>query len=120
MAEFFERRYAFSVNWQISGDVSDATQHKRLIYRTVKELLMNAYKHSSVNDAQVTLEITEDAIQLSVSDVGVGYDHQNPPNDGRRRWGLAGLSHGIRMAGGRITVESSLGAGCRVNVVLAR
>jgi signal transduction histidine kinase len=120
IAEFFERRYAFEVDWEISGDDSGATDHRSLFYRTVKELLMNAYKHSGEQSARVVLDVTEDAIRFSVSDAGLGFDHQHPPTDGRRRWGLVSLAERIDMAGGRFIVESSRGAGCRVVVVLAR
>jgi signal transduction histidine kinase len=81
---------------------------------------MSAYKHSKTKSAEVMLEITANAIRLSVSDAGVGFDPLSPPNDGRRRLGLAGLKDRIAMAGGRIAVESSPGAGCRVFVVLTR
>jgi signal transduction histidine kinase len=120
MAEFFERRYAFSVRWQISGDDSDTAHDRRLFYRTLKELLMNAYKHSNAKSAEVMLEITANAIRLSVSDAGVGFDPTSPPNDGRRRLGLVGLNDRIAIAGGRFAIESSRGAGCRVIVVLNR
>jgi signal transduction histidine kinase len=120
VAEFFQRRYAFSVKWQISGDDSDTARHRRLIYRALKELLMNAYKHSNAKSAEVMLDITANAIRFSVSDAGVGFDPISPPNDGRRRLGLIGLNDRIGMAGGQITVESSRGAGCRVVVLLTR
>lgn len=118
LGEFFQRRYRFDVDWQIFGDVSRSAQHNRLVYRAVKELLMNALKHSEATKAKVLLEIAGDALRLSVSDLGKGFDPAAVPNDGRRRLGLSGLSERVGMAGGRITVDSSPGSGCRVDIVL--
>jgi signal transduction histidine kinase len=118
LGEFFQRRYRFDVNWQIFGDASGSGPHNRLVYRAVKELLMNALKHSDTTAAEVLLKIEGDSIRLSVSDSGKGFDPGVVPNDGRRRLGLSGLSERVGMAGGRITVDSSPGAGCRVDMVL--
>jgi PAS domain S-box-containing protein len=47
---------------------------KTMIYRIVQEALNNVVKHAQATRARVQLGCTDDAIELSVSDDGIGFD----------------------------------------------
>jgi signal transduction histidine kinase len=118
VTNFFAARYGFAVSCQMQGDPALATGHLRLIYRILRELLYNAYKHSQSEAAQIRLVLTADAAEIAVLDAGVGFEQTAPLADGRTRYGLVNLADRVRVAGGRIRVESAPGKGCRVTVVL--
>lgn len=118
LAEHFLVRYKFAVQWRMTGDESLADGHERLIYRSIRELLFNALKHSTTDEARIILTFTLREIEIAVYDQGIGYAVSDQSRDGRVRRGLANLAEQVEIAGGRMQNESALGAGCRVTVRL--
>jgi signal transduction histidine kinase len=45
-----------------------------LLFQSVRELLMNAWKHAGTSEAAVVLEQTGDRLRITVSDKGAGFD----------------------------------------------
>jgi signal transduction histidine kinase len=118
VTKFFAARYGFAVSCQMQGDPAGATGHLRLIYRILRELVYNSYKHSQSDGAQIRLALTPHAAEIAVIDTGVGFERSAPLDDGRARYGLVNLADRVRVAGGRIQVESAPGKGCRVTIDL--
>lgn len=120
ITEFFAQRHRFAVTWSASGTASVSPAHRRLLYRVIRELVYNAYKHSQVGTVHVMLSLRTDGIELAVSDHGIGFDPASPVDDGRRRLGLAQLAERVAVAGGSLDVRASIGKGCRVTLWLPR
>ena len=55
------------------------------LFRVLQETLQNAVKHSGVRHFKVELYGTEGEIQLTVSDLGVGFDPQDAISPSRPR-----------------------------------
>ena len=117
IGEFFSLRYQFQVEWRISGDEASAAGHQRLIYRALRELLFNAYRHSGAEHAQVFLDLGSQ-VRVTVRDDGVGFELQKPAEDSRRRLGLLSLSERVGIAGGHIDIRTAAGHGCEVCITL--
>jgi signal transduction histidine kinase len=118
LAEFFSARYRFGVEWALQGDETLANGRERLIYRCVRELLFNSFKHSQAHSASVLLHVHAREIQITVCDQGIGFDTLSQAQDDRLRFGLASLGERVALAGGRVETHSAIGKGCRVNVHL--
>jgi signal transduction histidine kinase len=77
---------------------------KILLYRAVRELLINAAKHSSANVAKVTLLRSGDDICVTVEDDGQGF-------------GIFNIRERLNHIGGQFKIESSKGKGTKITLI---
>jgi signal transduction histidine kinase len=82
------------------------------LFRVSQEALYNAVKHSGVRHFRVELLGTTEAIQLSVSDQGVGFDPQDAIN--RRDLGLVSMRERMQLVGGEFSIRSGHGCGTTI------
>ena len=118
LADFFEKRFGFSVAWRVTGSTPLPRDRMRLIYRCVRELLMNARKHSERRSAEVEVDVSADMVEITVIDEGVGFDPRRVERNSGRRFGLAQLRERVRAAEGTLALDTVIGEGCRVTVRL--
>jgi signal transduction histidine kinase len=118
LTSFFAQRYGFRVKWRLAGDPAPNAGDSGLIYKTLRELIYNAYKHSQVDSVEVTLASDSHGTWISVTDEGIGFETQTAAPDGRLRFGLAHVTERITVAGGRLDIHSSAGHGCSITVHL--
>ena len=78
------------------------------LYRIVQEALTNVLKHAEATRVTVRLSQTERAVALVVQDDGKGFELESVRDGGV---GLIGMRERVGLLGGRLTVESSEGAG---------
>lgn len=89
-------------------------------FRVFQEALSNVLRHSGARNVTVALQHEGDSLELSITDNGCGFD----PDTARKRalegrsLGLLGMRERVRLAGGRIAIESNLGKGTHVHVWL--
>jgi PAS domain S-box-containing protein len=83
------------------------------LFRVLQEALQNAVKHSGVRQVAVELQGTEGEIQLTVSDLGVGFDPHDLIN--RHGLGLISMRERLHLAGGQISIESQPGSGTTIH-----
>ena len=81
-------------------------------YYVVSEALTNAAKHAEASVVEVDVEVADGALRVRVRDDGVGGAVF------ARRSGLVGVKDRVEALGGRILVESPLGAGTSIQVEL--
>jgi PAS domain S-box-containing protein len=90
---------------------------KVLLFRSVRELLMNIVKHAQAQHARVTILREGEGVNIQVEDDGVGID---PTNDSRAKgtggFGLFSIRERLHYLGGRVQVESEDGRGTRVTL----
>jgi signal transduction histidine kinase len=118
LAEFFESRFGFRVAWRVTGSEALPRDRLRLIYRCIRELLMNARKHSQRHSAEVEVDISSTMVEIMVVDEGIGFDAQGGQPPSGNRFGLAQLRERVRAAGGTLDLDAVIGEGCRVTVRL--
>ena len=88
------------------------------LFRIVQESFRNVIKHSGASEASVVLVGTPDAIHLSVSDTGRGFDVDSL--ESKSGLGLISMRERLRLVGGAISIHStSRGTTIEVSVPLA-
>jgi len=118
LADYFKTRYGFNVEWRVNGSADFSRDRLRLIYRCVRELLMNARKHSQRHSAEVEVDVSPILVEITVVDEGIGFDARRAEPPSGDRFGLAQIRERVRAAGGTIDVDAVVGEGCRVIVRL--
>jgi signal transduction histidine kinase len=91
---------------------------REFLYRVGKELLINARKHARASHVHVTLTTDEGLHAIRVRDDGTGFDVAEALQARPGHLGLAALTERVELAGGTLRIESALGAGATVEVVL--
>ena len=84
------------------------------LYRITQEALQNVVKHSGAEEARVELWEDEDEIILRISDTGSGFEPHSP--HASSGLGLVSMRERLRHVGGRHSIDSSPGAGTRLEV----
>jgi len=90
-----------------------------LVFRAVRELLMNVFKHAHTPSAKVSLRRIDDQFEIDVEDQGVGFDPSDATvallNGG---FGLFSVREQIGRLGGKLEIVSAPQGGTRVNIRL--
>jgi two-component system NarL family sensor kinase len=85
------------------------------LYRIAQEALSNIQQHAEADRAYVSLRITLAGARLVIEDDGRGFDPSTIPAG---RFGLVGMNERVRLLGGRLSIESEIGQGTRLEVVV--
>ena len=87
---------------------------ERTLYRVVQESLTNVMKHAEAG--RVRLELLEEAnwVKVTISDDGAGFD----PAQISAGFGLVGMQDRVGLVGGKVSVDSTPGAGTTVRADL--
>lgn len=86
------------------------------LYRILQESLQNVVRHSGSKDAQVLLRADAGELCLSISDSGVGFDQSVAVR--KQTLGLTGMRERVRLVRGVIKIETAIGAGTKISVVI--
>jgi PAS domain S-box-containing protein len=89
-----------------------------LCYRSLRELIVNARKHSQARTLRVTGHDSGGQLAFSVADDGVGFDTDRPMDGSDFHVGLATVVERLRLAGGDVEIVSSNGAGTEIRMTL--
>jgi signal transduction histidine kinase len=118
LAELFKTRFGFAVSYQVSAERGLERDNLELVYRCVRELVMNACKHSGRQSAAVVVKATARWVNITVVDEGVGFDTRSMLTVSKGRFGLTQLRERVRAAGGTLNIATTMGRGCRVTMWL--
>jgi len=112
LGEEVERNFGLSVSTFDDGHPKPLAHVSRsILYRAVRELLINVAKHARTETATVEIERREDRIVVSVSDAGVGFDAQAPRLGTPRGLGLISIRERLSLIGGGMDLRSTSGNG---------
>ncbi|MCF7973931.1 MAG: hypothetical protein K9N55_08955 [Phycisphaerae bacterium] len=92
---------------------------KNLLYRLVRELLINVAKHAKAHTVHIQLAKVESNIQITVVDDGVGFDVaclDNRLPDTQAGFGLFSIKERLGYVGGTLDIQSGPGRGTRVTI----
>ncbi len=91
-----------------------------LLYRSIRELLINAIKHSNAAEIIVSLNKTEDKLLIVVEDDGSGFDVSILDGSPRRAkgFGVLSIKERLKHIGGFCEIQSSHGKGTKVTLVV--
>ncbi len=98
---------------RLPGDVETA------LYRVTQEALANAVKHAEATKVYVRLITKPGFVSLAVIDSGRGFSGEEAlRGDGSRGVGLLSIKERVELAGGTVNIESAIGRGTRLYVVI--
>lgn len=125
LAEEIERRFSLAVTIEDQGLPMELSQEARsIVYRAVRELLINVAKHAAVRRATLRLGQGDGGLVVCVSDAGQGFQAPDPTAPPRRGVGLLSVRERLSFIGGSLTIHSIPGDGTeaivQVPVVPAR
>jgi PAS domain S-box-containing protein len=112
----------FGIRYDLETEVIDQTNDLHLnpdlrsvLFRNVRELLINVIKHASAKKVSVRLEDSPQTLKITVADDGVGFDPKEPKT-GAKRGGFGLFSIQERMAdlGGSLEIISAPGQGSKL------
>ena len=90
------------------------------VYRIATEAIRNAFQHSGAPQIEVELHYDPRQVRLRVRDDGQGIDQQTLAAGAREgHFGLTGMRERAALAGGKLTVWSSPGAGAEVELTIS-
>jgi signal transduction histidine kinase len=119
LGEEFEEKYGFHLAFQDDGNRNPLDEETEVaLYQMVRELLVNVAKHAKAKKVGISIEKVSGRIRINVVDDGMGFDAMNGMRPRKRGFGLFNIRQRIEYMGGQLEVESRMGAGARVTLIL--
>jgi PAS domain S-box-containing protein len=107
-------RYGIAIALEDDGQPKPADDMTRVIlFRSIRELLINAAKHAGARRIHVRLEREEDRLRAAIEDDGVGMD---PAVASVKGSGLFSIHERLSHVGGSMRIESAPGRGTRIRL----
>jgi len=108
------------VNVSSSGDARQLHPDiETVLLRTAREALNNTQKHAHATQVTITLTYMDSLVALDVQDDGKGFDVENQDSaESGGGFGLKSIREQVSQLGGELTVESNMGKGCTVAVLI--
>lgn len=108
---------AIALNQQIEVRETDIPEElKIVIFRIAQEAFTNIGKYSQAQTARITLKITENSLELCITDNGIGFNVQDTlaKRDDGRGLGLISMRERAELSGGTLIIESAAGKGTAI------
>ena len=118
LADWTHQKYGIEIRVGADRRADPVDEDVRLLlFESVRELLFNAVKHAHVDRVDLDLSLADaDALEIRVSDAGVGFDTTATFAAGaqsRGGLGLFGIRERLTVMGGYMDVDSEPGRGTR-------
>jgi len=117
----------FSKETKIECRFDSCDQHKPiadhikiLLYRSIRELLTNAAKHSTAKLVRITSSRVNNDIQITVEDDGTGFDISKlePKAGNSKGFGLFSIRERLTHMGGQLDIQSGNGNGTKITLLV--
>jgi PAS domain S-box-containing protein len=113
-----DMRRLYNLNVHLEHDEGHRTYHERLklvLFRSIRELLLNAAKHARTGDVRLSIKHPESFVETVVEDRGVGFDVTDVSRS-HQGLGLFSLRERIESMGGAVEIHSRPKEGTRVTL----
>ena len=109
----FGKLHAIEVTFSAAEGLNGIPKDVALcLYRVAQEALRNIATHAGASKARVTLNPTEDGLELIIADDGRGFNFAEAED--RAGLGLISLEERVRLVGGSLTIDTEPQRGTRV------
>jgi signal transduction histidine kinase len=88
------------------------------IFRIVQEALTNVAQHAHANHAQVSVDVSGDAVTVLVEDDGSGFSADDARLNDPKYKGIASMRQRVEMFAGALNIDTAAGRGTRVSASL--
>jgi signal transduction histidine kinase len=115
LARWFSENYGFTVRLELAADFPLVPEDTKLfLFQAIRELLLNAVKHSGGRTATVRSRADGSrGIQIEVRDEGAGFDPATVAKGHAKGFGLFSVQERLSALDGDFEIDSSPGAGAR-------
>ncbi|MBU8914381.1 MAG: sensor histidine kinase [Spirochaetales bacterium] len=109
-----------SFNWHVNGEIKNLPSDKAInIYRIVQESVTNALRHSRADRLTLELQASEEQIELTVADNGIGMGRSSGEiSSTHSGLGVAGMKERARMLDGALSIHSQRRRGTVVQLTV--
>lgn len=119
----FSERSGVAAVLEIRGDADSLSSAQRItVFRAIQEALANIREHAGATSAVVRLRARRSAIEVQISDDGMGFEVERALAKAaqRGRLGIVGIAERVRMVGGTFELESTPGGPTVLRLTLPR
>jgi PAS domain S-box-containing protein len=119
LAEHMEDQYGLAVAVEDDGQPKPLDNEARVVlFRAVRELLFNVFKHAQAGGARVCLRREGELLRVIVEDHGLGFapDKLEAPSGKLKHYGLFSIRERLTYFGGAMEIDSTPGRGARVTL----
>lgn len=114
----YAQRFGLAMDFQVVGleGTRLPAPHETALYRIVQEALTNSAKYAHARNISVLLERRTDCVVAIIEDDGHGFavdSFLSRRSDGQHL-GLLGMKERAELLGGKLTIESAVGAGTAI------
>lgn len=104
-----------SITMQVQGQPEWLSPHtSENVYSIVREALNNVIKHARAGHVDLELHWSDDQLSIELADDGIGFDPATEPRNGH--YGLMLMRETVEALGGELRIDSSPGAGARLQI----
>lgn len=119
ISERIQGRYDINCRFEAeSSDTPIADEIKIVLFRAVKETLVNVVKHSQADNLWVKIRKNKDWIKVEISDDGIGFDADEKLSSfsgkENKSFGLFNIKEKLEYFGGKLEIDSQPGKGTYV------
>ena len=119
LTEQIEKKHGIKTAFEDDGQAKPLDEDIRvLLFRNVRELLINVVKHSGAGNVDVKISRPDDHVRVVVQDDGVGFDPVQAACASAKRdaFGLFSIRQRLEKLGGQLEIETARGRGCRITM----
>ncbi|MBN1257326.1 MAG: PAS domain-containing protein [Planctomycetes bacterium] len=117
LADDFSEKEDFNCHFTGCGQAQSLPEQTQIpLYRAVRELLINAAKHSEAKNVWISTKKTDNSYQILVKDDGIGFkiDDTGDKTKNLESFGLFSLRERLANLGGHLEVSSTVGEGTKI------
>jgi PAS domain S-box-containing protein len=119
LTDQIQKKHGIAVEFEDDGDPKPLDDDVRvLLFRDVRELLINVVKHAGAHKVKVSLRKLDNHICVTVEDDGVGFDPVEVISMAAKRgeFGFFSIRERLEDLGGHLRIDSAPGCGCKVTM----
>ena len=121
LAEEFQEKYSLLVAVECAGIPKSVNPaFLALLFRTIRELLINVVRHARAEKAEVKVSCVDQNVRLTVSDNGIGMNYGEDTNGegSNSGFGLFSIRERILNIGGSVAIDSEKGKGAKITLII--
>lgn len=112
-----QRNRNIALTHNINSDLGQVDESVAITaYRVMQECLTNVSKHAKAQHLTINVSQDDRYVRLEIEDDGLGFDATKNSNG----YGLAGMKERVQGLFGSMTINTSLGGGTRITVLLPK
>ncbi len=119
LTERIEKKHGIETTFEDDGQAKPLDEDIRiLLFRNVRELLINVVKHAGAGKVDVRISRPDDHIRVVVQDDGVGFDPVQAACASAKKdaFGLFSIRQRLEKLGGHLEIDTARGRGCRITM----